>query len=146
MAARLSFIEEAPEDLRVFSFTADAMIFAASASSFTADAYINDPSHNLTMDAVIAATVTQTFSANAVLVERMPGATVLDGDIDATQTTITVTSAAGFPQSGTYVINIGSEQLEVTGGQGTLVWTVTRGFNGTTAALHSDGTNVTEEC
>src|SRR5262249_6045485 len=59
------------------------------------------------------------------------------------QTTITVASAAAFPNisgaSGQFVIQIGSEQLQVIGGQGTTSWTVTRGYNGTPVRAHSIG-------
>jgi hypothetical protein len=56
--------------------------------------------------------------------------------INASQTTITVSSASGFPTSGTYRIRIDDEEMTVTGGQGTTTWTVTRGVNVTTAASH----------
>ncbi len=58
--------------------------------------------------------------------------------INASTTTITVTSAAGFPTSGNYSIQIDNEQMLVTGGQGTTTWTVTRGPGGT-AAAHASG-------
>ncbi len=51
-------------------------------------------------------------------------------------TTVKVASAAGFPTSGNYTIQIDSEQMQVTAGQGTLTWTVTRGYNSTTKATH----------
>ena len=57
-------------------------------------------------------------------------------------TSITVTSATYFPASLNYVIQIDSEQMLVTAGQGTTTWTVTRGINGTTAATHSNGADV----
>ena len=47
-----------------------------------------------------------------------------------------MTSAAGFPASGNYYVMIDSEQMQVTAGQGTTTWTVTRGTNGTTATTH----------
>jgi hypothetical protein len=50
--------------------------------------------------------------------------------------TISVTSAAGFPASGNYYILIDNEQMQVTAGQGTATWTVTRGTNGTSGATH----------
>ena len=66
-----------------------------------------------------------------------PGAaTTLGSAINATQTTITVSSASGFPSSGNYRIRVDDEEMTVTGGQGTTTWTVTRGANGTTAASH----------
>lgn len=49
------------------------------------------------------------------------------------QTTITVASASGFPGSGNFAIQVGPEAMLVTGGQGTTTWTVTRGYNGSTA-------------
>jgi hypothetical protein len=51
-------------------------------------------------------------------------------------TSISLTSAAGFPGAGNYYIMVDSEQMQVTAGQGTTTWTVTRGTNGTTAATH----------
>src|SRR6185312_7740195 len=71
-------------------------------------------------------------------------ATTLSAAITTTgQTTINVTSAAGFPGSGNYQVQIDSEVLTVTGGQGTTTWTVTRGQNGSTAATHSSAAVIT---
>src|SRR4051812_33320212 len=64
------------------------------------------------------------------------GSTTLSSAITASQTTISVASASGFPTSGTYRIRIDDEAMTVTGGQGTTSWTVTRAVNGTTAAAH----------
>jgi hypothetical protein len=52
------------------------------------------------------------------------------------QTSVSVLSASGFPGSGNYYVMCESEQMQVTGGQGTTTWTVTRGTNGTSAATH----------
>lgn len=72
-----------------------------------------------------------------------PGYTTLNAAITATSSTsVSVTSAAGFPATGNYYIMIDSEQMQVTAGQGTTTWTVTRGTNGTTAATHTNGTMV----
>jgi hypothetical protein len=66
-----------------------------------------------------------------------PGYTTLAAAItSAGASSISVTSASGFPQSGNYYIMIDSEQMQVTAGQGTATWTVTRNTNGTTAATH----------
>jgi Tfp pilus assembly protein PilX len=62
--------------------------------------------------------------------------TALASAINASQTTITVSSASGFPASGTFRIRIDDEEMTVTGGQGTTTWTVTRGVNNTIAASH----------
>src|SRR5919109_5225575 len=65
-----------------------------------------------------------------------PGAyTTLAGPVNASQTTITVSSAAGFPAT-TFRIRIDDELMTVTSGFGTTTWTVTRGVNGSTAASH----------
>jgi len=61
----------------------------------------------------------------------------------AGQTSVTVASASGFPTSGAFHVRIGDEVLQVTGGQGTTTWTVTRGQLGTAPAAHSAGATVT---
>ena len=60
----------------------------------------------------------------------------------STQTSITVASASGFPTSGAYHVQIDNEVLQVTAGQGTTTWTVTRGQLGTTAAAHAANATV----
>ena len=71
-----------------------------------------------------------------VLVPR--AATVLDGAINDSVTSITVDSAAGFPDVQDYLVKVGGELMRVTGGHGTTSWTVARGANGTSAASHAD--------
>jgi hypothetical protein len=67
-----------------------------------------------------------------------PGYTTLAASISTTSaSTISVTKYAGFPSTGNYYIMVDSEQMQVTGGQGTATWTVTRGTNGTTPATHT---------
>lgn len=68
--------------------------------------------------------------------------TTLNGAIDDVTTSLVVASAADFPISGPYRIRVGSELMEVTAGQGTTGWTVTRGVDGTTAASHGDAATV----
>lgn len=48
-------------------------------------------------------------------------------------TDLKVASAAGFPGAGNYFIQVRTEVMTVTGGQGTTTWVVTRGTNGSTA-------------
>ena len=65
-----------------------------------------------------------------------PGAdTTLSGAMNASQTTLTVASASGFPMSA-FKIRIDDEYMNVTGGFGTTTWTVTRGVSGSTATSH----------
>jgi hypothetical protein len=71
-----------------------------------------------------------------------PGAsTTLSTALTATQTTITVASASGFPTS-TFNIRIDDEFMTVTAGFGTTTWTVTRGAKGSTATTHVTGQTV----
>ncbi|HLX32336.1 MAG TPA: hypothetical protein VKR79_06140 [Gaiellaceae bacterium] len=69
--------------------------------------------------------------------------TTLSAAITTTgQTTIHVNSSSGYPASGPFVVTIGSEEMNVTNVTGT-TWTVTRGYNGTTASTYSIGTTIT---
>jgi len=70
------------------------------------------------------------------------------GTMSTGSTTLTVSSAAGFPTTGNYYIRTldtaaGSQEVMlVTGGQGTTTWTVSRGQLGTTAQTHAAGVTV----
>ncbi len=57
------------------------------------------------------------------------------GDIDDTQTSITYDGGSGTKATVPFVIIVDDERMEVTADSGT-VFTVTRGFGGTTAAAH----------
>ena len=69
--------------------------------------------------------------------------TLSTGGITETQTSMVVTSAAGFPAP-PFSVSIGSEILLVTavGGGGDTTWTVSRGQQGTTAAAAAAGAPV----
>ena len=54
----------------------------------------------------------------------------------------TVASGDGFPTSGSYYVRIDNEIVQVTGGQGTNIWTVARAQLGTAAAGHNTGATV----
>jgi hypothetical protein len=69
--------------------------------------------------------------------------TTLNGAIDASTTTVVLTSAVQFPSTGTSFVLIGSEMIQYTGVSGNTLTGVTRGARGTTAASHSDGATVT---
>jgi hypothetical protein len=71
-----------------------------------------------------------------------PGAsTALTSAINSSQTTVNVSSAAGFPTS-QYKIRVDDEVMTVTGGYGTTTWTVSRGASGTAAASHASAQTV----
>ena len=69
--------------------------------------------------------------------------TTLNGAINASTTTIVLTSVVNFPSTGTNHIQIGSEEMSYTGISGNTLTGVTRGARGTTAASHSDGATIT---
>lgn len=68
---------------------------------------------------------------------RAPATTVAAGAStvigSTTNTTMNVASHTGFPGSGNYYVQVDSEVMEVTGGQGTTTWTVVRAQNGSSA-------------
>jgi len=66
--------------------------------------------------------------------------TTLDGDLDATSTTINVDSTAGFPEQGR--IRIDDEEILYTGKTATAFTGCTRGARGTEKSSHSDGSTV----
>ncbi len=96
----------------------------------------NVKSNKLLGTTTLASAVPETTLAAAV------PETTLAAAITNSQTTIAVASGLGFPTSGNFTIQIDSEQMTVTAGQGTTMWTVTRHVNGTTAAAHGSGANV----
>ena len=68
--------------------------------------------------------------------------TNLDGSLTDSATTITVNSTTGFDSTGT--LFIGNEQITYTGTSSTTFTGATRGANDTTAAAHSDDTQVAQ--
>lgn len=69
-------------------------------------------------------------------------ATFLVSAVSASDDTITVDSAFGFPFAPTFDIFIGDEYLTVTAIAGGTTWTVRRGVNGSTPADHPAGSGV----
>ena len=67
-----------------------------------------------------------------------PGTTLSAAITSTGATSLTVTSSTGYPSTGNFRIRIDSELMLVTGVSGT-TWTVTRGIESTTAAVHSNG-------
>jgi hypothetical protein len=58
-------------------------------------------------------------------------------------TSVTLTSTANFPSSGTNFILVGTEEISYTGISGNDLTGITRAVRGTTRAAHSDGATVT---
>ena len=70
--------------------------------------------------------------------------TTLNGAINDSTTTIVLTDASQFPDSGTNFILIGTEEISYTGISSNTLTGVTRGVRNTTAASHSDGATITD--
>lgn len=84
---------------------------------------------------------------NAALFDQtgLPAQTTLTSNpLTSGATSMTVTSATGFPGSGNYLIQIDSEVIQVTAGQGTTTWTIVRAQNGSTAASHNQNAVIME--
>jgi hypothetical protein len=106
-----------------------------------------DPIYSDTVYATVvtANQITYTVTNTGATTGAASGSTTANGAISSTTvTSITVTSAASFPASGYYAIKIDTEWMLVTSGQGTVNWTVQRGFGNSTAATHSNGATVTQ--
>jgi hypothetical protein len=115
----------------------------------------NTAATNAQMSANAAIATANTVSANAVTATNLatyPSTILIGGSIttlanditDTISTTITVSAA---PSPNLNLINlpivVDSENMLVTAIDSTgLVWTVTRGYNSTTAATHSSGVNI----
>jgi hypothetical protein len=69
--------------------------------------------------------------------------TTLNGSIDNSQTTLTLTSTSNFSSVPNFRIIIGSELMKVTGVAGSVL-TVERGAEGSSAASHADLAVVTQ--
>jgi len=66
----------------------------------------------------------------------------LSSELSASATSLTMASSTSFPSSGT--VQIGNELITYTGNSGGTLSGLTRGANGTTAAIHSSGATVTD--
>ena len=110
-------------------------------ASGTTPTYDNNyPTQNLNGGSV--PTVFDLTPASSYVCRVGPGAsTTLTSAITAAQTSLSVASAGGFPNS-QFKIRIDDEVMTVAGGYGTTSWTVTRGVSGTTAASHSSSQTV----
>jgi hypothetical protein len=117
-------------------------ITVSSSASFPADASTSNPffvkidNEQMKVTAVAGNTWTVVRAQNGTT-----GATHLI-NAAVNQVSISVASATGFPASGSYTIQVDSEQMTVTGGQGTTTWNVTRAANLTTAAAHTTGAEI----
>ncbi len=88
------------------------------------------------------ATQTMALKPGSPAINAGGSITLLSAAATSSATTITVANGAAIASTnGQYIIQIGSEQMLVTTVSGNTL-TVTRGYNGTTAASHTSGTGV----
>jgi prepilin-type N-terminal cleavage/methylation domain-containing protein len=99
---------------------------------------------SLGLDNADVAAADATYTSDSAYRGDTSPSTTLSVGIDATQTLITVASAAGFPTVAPYLVQIDSELVLVNAGVGTTTWTVKRGQMGTTAATHTAAATVTQ--
>jgi Tfp pilus assembly protein PilV len=95
-----------------------------------------------------------TYRADSAYKADTTPATTLAVAMTASQLTISVASATGFPAAAPYIVKIDNELILVSGGGGTTSWTVRenitgeasegRGYLGTTATSHSAGAAVVQ--
>jgi len=71
------------------------------------------------------------------------GQSTLNGGINNSVTTLTVTSASSFPSSGVFRVRVEDEIMKATGVSGS-DFTVVRGQEGTSPASHADGQAIYE--
>jgi Tfp pilus assembly protein PilV len=79
-------------------------------------------------DAAVLATDATYKAHGAYKADTSPAATLSSG-ITSAQLTIPVSSAAGFPSAAPYIVKIGDELVQVSGGAGTTTWTVRENVN-----------------
>jgi len=102
------------------------------------------PSATTTVSGTVKSGAYSALGANDLSYYQVnPKMTKLSASMSSGATALSVTSASGFPSSGSYYIQIQSEVMQVTGGQGTTSWTVSRGQLGTSAASHGSNATVT---
>ena len=86
--------------------------------------------------------ITLTYIDRYIHQEDEISTTTLDGTLSSSATTVTVASTTGFDSTGTIFIE--NEQITYTGTTSTTFTGATRGANSTTAASHSDSTQVAQ--
>lgn len=118
-------------------------IKVANASSFPSGSSILIDSEEMLVTGTSGNTLTVARAQDGTTAATHSNGSAVTLVFSSTTNTIKVASTANFPSSGNFTIQVDSEHMLVTGGQGTTTWTVTRAQDGTTAARHSGGATVT---
>jgi hypothetical protein len=140
--------------MAVFAMFQTGLMQIRRASTITTAAALSDTEmekyraikyESLGLDDADVAAVDATYTSDSAYRDDTSPSTTLSASVTATQTSITVASAAGFPTVAPYLIQIGDELLLVNAGVGTTTWTVKRAQMGTTAAAHAAAADVTRK-
>jgi hypothetical protein len=103
--------------------------------------------HAFTLSQDVPSGYTLVYEGSSTVGSSGVPTSTLNGAIDNSQTTITTASAfmatSASVSDGFFVVKIDSEYMLCTAGKNSTTLTVTRGFNGTTAASHLTGATVT---
>jgi prepilin-type N-terminal cleavage/methylation domain-containing protein len=86
-----------------------------------------------------------TYTADSAYRADTGPSTTLAAPMTASQETLVVASASGFPTIAPFLVKVENEFILVSDGAGTTTWTVTRAQLGTTAATHAAGVAVTQK-
>ena len=121
---------------------ADASIRPTSKSGFRAVPTASNPIY-VKIDSEYLRVVGNASSTNWTVQRGQLGSEAAPHAAGATVSSVfTIASPQGFPGAGSYYVTVDSEILQVTGGQGTNIWTVARAQLGTSAAGHDVGATV----
>lgn len=127
-------------DTALFAPTAEARVSGTSSRQTTA---ANVPNDTYRLISTVTATGTPGVTEYGQFDTTVAApTTTTTASATSAATSISVLSASGFPNSGTYYVQIAGEVLAVTGGQGTTTWTVTRAARGSTAAAIASGATI----
>ena len=128
-----STLTSANTDTALFDPSPEAKVAGTSTQQTTNASFPNDTYQVVATITASASRVIQEFGLFDTATAA-PLTTLSAAITSSVQTTCSVTSATGFPGSGTYYVQIDNEVISVTGGQGTTTWTIGRGQRGSTAA------------
>lgn len=132
--------EDVPAYVSTGAYSVYAAVVARGALSTTSQALTRDGKAG-SAD-VIVGSLPEVVAGDYVIVSMIPPFTSLPSGIDASQTTITLASTAGFNATGE--ILIGNERIAYNAISGNDLTGCRRGQRGTTAATHASGSGVSE--
>jgi len=131
---------------RASTLTTAAAIADSEIEKFRAIKYDSIGLSNTDVDAVVAGSYGSTYTGQTYYKTDSSASTTLTGSMDSSQLTVPVPSSpSGFPSTGPFIVKIDSELMLIATRTST-PWTISasseRGYLGTTAAAHTNGSTV----